>query len=191
MIFPLLESGEIDIEDIRPQATPFAMLGMQPAFDLDMAVLERHYVIMQNELHPDRFVGKPNIEMSGVRMMSAWVNTAYKKLKDPVLRAKALLKVLRAKIPGEGDGTVADPIILENAMEWREELETLKSPQEFDHYQAKINSVFDNCKQQFSKAWDNHNTEEMQRAYLNMTYASKALDEAKEKRLFLSGIFYK
>ena len=117
MYYPLLESGELDIEDIRPQATPFALLGVQPAFDLDEALLERHYVIMQNELHPDRFIGKPDVEMSGVRMMSAWVNAAYKKLKDPVLRAKALLRISGSKIPGEGDKTIIDPVILENAME--------------------------------------------------------------------------
>ncbi len=191
MYYPILESGELDIEDIRPQATPFAFLGIPPDFDIDEALLERHYIIMQTELHPDRFVGKPYVEMNGVRMMSAWVNRAYKKLKDPVLRAKALLRIARVKIPGEGDQTVANPTVLESAMEWREELGTLKSPQEFDQYQAKINHVFNNYKQQFSMAWNNQDRDQMQQAYLNMSYASKALEDAKEKKLFLAGIFYK
>lgn len=182
MLNPILESGVVDIEAIRPQATPFALLGIEPTFDIDVKKMEFHYFCLQRELHPDRFVNKTPYEAKGAKMMSAWINNAYSKLKDPILRAASLLRIVGASVPGEKESSVQDLDLLDEVMEWREELSQLDSLQALDDFCKKFNDMLSDCGEQFSLNWKNKDIASMQKSYLKMVYVAKVMEEAKEKK---------
>lgn len=182
MLNPILESGVVDIEAIRPQATPFALLGLEPAFDIDVKKMEFHYFCLQRELHPDRFINKTPYEAQGARMMSAWINNAYSKLKDPILRAAALLRVVGASVPGEKESAVQDLDLLDMVMEWREELDELSSLEALNDFNKEFNDKLSQYGEQFSSDWKSKDITSMQKSYLKMVYVAKVIEEAKEKK---------
>lgn len=182
MLNPLLGSGVIDIETIRPQATPFALLGLEPTFDIDQKKMEFHYFCLQRELHPDRFVNKTAHEANSARMMSAWVNNAYSKLKDPILRAESLIRIMGLSVPGEKDAAVQDLTLLNEVMEWREELAEIHSLQALEDFHKKFNEMLQDCGEHFSLSWKNRDIAAMQKLYLKMVYVSKVIEEAKEHK---------
>lgn len=169
-----------DLQAIRPQATPFALLGLVPAYKIDADLLERHYHILQKELHPDRFVNKP-IEAQTAEMMSAWINKAYTALKDPVLRAKALLRVKGCAVPE--DQTLTDITILEEAMEWRQRVEEIQSSAEQEILIKNLENSFKKCEEDFDLAWDKSDEESLKINYLRLSYLTKVQQQAKESIL--------
>lgn len=182
MLSPILESGVVDIEAIRPQATPFALLGIEPTFNIDVKKMEFHYFCLQRELHPDRFVNKTPYEAKGAKMMSAWVNNAYSKLKDPILRAAALLRIIGADVPGEKENSIQDLVLLDEVMEWREELGQLRSLKPLEDFCKKFSEMLADCGEHFSLSWKEKDIASMQKSYLKMVYISKIIEEAKEHK---------
>jgi curved DNA-binding protein CbpA len=70
---------------------PFQILGLQPAFELDAAVIERAYLIRIAPLHPDT--------NEHDQQASADLNRARQRLLDPESRAAALLERLGPASP--------------------------------------------------------------------------------------------
>jgi molecular chaperone HscB len=71
----------------------FAILGMEPGFTLNLKQLEQAYFTAQRVTHPDRFIGKPEMERVAAISRSQLVNDAYETLKDPLRRAEHLLEL--------------------------------------------------------------------------------------------------
>ena len=101
--------------------TLFDILGLQPAFSLDMKTLETAYFNAQRICHPDRFVGKPEAERIAAISRSQLVNDAYETLKNPLRRAEHLLEM--QGIVALDDAMKAPPQLLMEMMELRESLE--------------------------------------------------------------------
>lgn len=96
-------------------------MGIAPSFALrldDLAERQRH---LSKTLHPDRFVGKPANERRAALGKAIEVNEAYRKLKDPLTRAEALLDHLGLALE-EGQAPQASPDLLMETMERREAL---------------------------------------------------------------------
>lgn len=100
---------------------PFDALGMSPAFDLDLIEAERRHLELSKTLHPDRYAGRPAAERRQALGKAIEVNEAWRKLRDPVQRAEALLSRLGLAVE-EGNEPKADPGLLMEMMEQREEL---------------------------------------------------------------------
>ena len=66
---------------------PFALLGLAPAYDVDLAALERAFFERSKQLHPDRMAGAPAAERVAVLSRSRALNYAYQLIKKPVARA--------------------------------------------------------------------------------------------------------
>ena len=99
----------------------FDTLGVAPAFDLDLARLERLHRDLSRALHPDRHVDEGPRQRRAVLNRAIEVNEAWRTLRDPVWRAEALLT--RRGVPvGETHEPAADPELLMEMMEQREEL---------------------------------------------------------------------
>jgi len=100
---------------------PFAILGLEPRFDLDAAMLEDRHRELSRVLHPDKHVGKAASERRMALSRAIEVNEAFRILKDPVRRAQSLFE--QHGIPtGESSQTKASPALLMDMMEAREEL---------------------------------------------------------------------
>ena len=98
---------------------PFALLGLAPAYELDLAALERAYFERSKALHPDRFAGAPAAERVAVLSRSRALNDAYQLLRKPASRAEYLLERVGLTI---GDNEQLDPAFLMEILELREEL---------------------------------------------------------------------
>jgi len=97
----------------------FELLGLAPAFRIDVTELDRAYRQLQTEVHPDRFAGGSDTERRLALQSSAHVNEAYRALKNPVRRAQYLLRLHGIDAVSETD--TALPIeFLERQLERRE-----------------------------------------------------------------------
>jgi molecular chaperone HscB len=98
---------------------PFALLGLAPSYDVDLAALERVFFERSKELHPDRAVGSTAAERVVALSRSRALNDAYQLIRKPVPRAEYLLAQAGFAI---GDNERLDPGFLMEILELREEL---------------------------------------------------------------------
>ena len=100
---------------------PFALLEVEPRFDLDLYLLEKRHRDLSRILHPDRYAGRPAGERQQALGRAIEVNEAFRALRDPVRRGAALL-ARHGRHADEADTPRADPALLMEVMERREEL---------------------------------------------------------------------
>lgn len=98
---------------------PFATLDLPRRFHLDEKELERRFITLSSEHHPDRHTDP--IAQADAAEESSKIGHAYQILADPEKRANALL-VLRGG-PAKEDDPSLPPELLMEVMEVREELE--------------------------------------------------------------------
>lgn len=111
----------------------FAVLGLEPNFELNEKVLEAHYLKRQSAIHPDRFVDGLPAERDFAETKTAQLNQAYGLLKNPVTRAQCLLE-----LRGRQSDVPASPELLAEMMHWREELATIETPQALKDLDKKV-----------------------------------------------------
>ena len=102
-----------------PSIEPFALLGLSPAYEVDLAALERAFFERSKALHPDRMAGATAGERVAALTRSRALNDAYQLIKKPVPRAEYLLARAGVAI---GDNERLDPRFLMEILELREEL---------------------------------------------------------------------
>jgi molecular chaperone HscB len=104
---------------------PFATLGIERVFDVDMAATEKVHRELSRALHPDRYVGASPSERRAALAKAVEVNEAWRIVRDPLRRADALL-ALGGVPAGEEHGPKADPEFLMDMLEQREALSEAK-----------------------------------------------------------------
>jgi molecular chaperone HscB len=113
----------------------FEVLGLPRAYHVDAADLERRYLALQKETHPDRFAkALPRERMEAV-VRNTELNDAYKVLKNDIKRAEYILKLEGMDIgeekpqstTGATKQLVVDPKLLMEIMELREALAEARS----------------------------------------------------------------
>jgi len=103
-----------------PRDCPFAILGLQPAFELDRGELQQRWLELSATLHPDRAADP---EQAAIRL--AVVNRAKQILEDDEQRAAALLRRLGG--PGADTDKSLPDGFLEEMLETRDRLESAKA----------------------------------------------------------------
>jgi len=91
-------------------------------FNIDLNKLQKSYRIIQAEIHPDKFVSANQLEKEQSLIKSTEVNDAYQTLKDPIKRAKYLIKI---NLESEKNDSTLPPEFLIQQMEWEEHLESI------------------------------------------------------------------
>ena len=69
----------------------FEIFGLPRSLDLSLDDLQARFYALSRELHPDRFMRKPEAERQQALDMSSALNDAYRTFKDPIKRAQYLL----------------------------------------------------------------------------------------------------
>ena len=101
--------------------SPFEVLGVPALFALDEAELEKRHRDLSKTLHPDRYAGRPSSERREALNRAISVNEAFRRLRDPILRAEALLSELGREV-SETNQPKPEPALLMQVMEEREAL---------------------------------------------------------------------
>jgi molecular chaperone HscB len=97
----------------------FDLLGIPVAFRLDAPQLESRYRELQSRVHPDRFAAGTGVERRLAMQWATRANEAYRTLRDPVARARYVLR-LKGYETEEESNTAMPADFLMQQMEWRE-----------------------------------------------------------------------
>jgi molecular chaperone HscB len=100
---------------------PFALLGVESRFDLDLPALEKTHRELSRALHPDKFAQANASERRAALEKAAAVNEAWRTLRDPIKRAEALFRMHDIAV-GEDKEPKSTPTFLMEVLEMREEL---------------------------------------------------------------------
>jgi molecular chaperone HscB len=100
----------------------FELFGLAPAFALESEALERSYLGIQSQVHPDRFAHAGDAERRASLQWTTRVNEAYRTLKDPVQRGKHILELHGVDVAFETNTQMPSDFLLQQ-LELREELE--------------------------------------------------------------------
>ncbi|MDD3608411.1 MAG: Fe-S protein assembly co-chaperone HscB [Halothiobacillaceae bacterium] len=107
-------------------ADPFALFGLTHRYLLDEADLQARYHALQRELHPDRYALAGEAERRLAATRAADLNDAWRQLRDPVARARALLSIAGQRVDEDG-ATLRDTGFLMEQMTLREALDEARA----------------------------------------------------------------
>lgn len=97
----------------------FALFGLPRQFEIDPAGLERAYLDLQGQVHPDRHAHRSDASKRLALQWATRVNEAYRALRKPLPRARYLLELAGVDV-GLESNTSMSPEFLVEQMEWRE-----------------------------------------------------------------------
>ena len=118
----------------------FQLFGLTPSFALDLARVEQSYRDIQAQVHPDKFSNASDAERRLSMQWSTQVNEAYQTLKQPISRARYLLKLFGVDTQEETNTAMPAEFLMEQ-MEWREAIGEAKDAAdatELNHLGAKL-----------------------------------------------------
>jgi molecular chaperone HscB len=100
----------------------FQLFGLPEHYRLDNVLLDQEFHSLQTRVHPDKFAHLPEAEQRLSMQWATRANEAYQTLRNPIKRARYLLK-LRGVDTQEETNTVMPMEFLMEQMEWREAVE--------------------------------------------------------------------
>ena len=71
----------------------FEIFGIEAQITIDIEHLNKKYLALQSEFHPDKFVNASNLEKSMATRISTYINDAYNTLSDLVERVDYILQI--------------------------------------------------------------------------------------------------
>jgi molecular chaperone HscB len=109
---------------VNPSASDdyFRFFGVEQKFKLDLSALDRAYLAIQKEVHPDRHARGSDTEQRLAMQMATLANTAFQTLKHPIQRGLYLCQLHGVDARLETN-TAMPTAFLMKQMEWRENLE--------------------------------------------------------------------
>jgi molecular chaperone HscB len=107
----------------------FDVFGLDRSLVIDESSLQRKFYELSRQYHPDRFAVRPAAEQQLALDFTAFLNDAYRTLRDPVKRAEYLLQHEGFDI-GEQRSNNVPPELLEEVFELNMMLEELRSGDE-------------------------------------------------------------
>jgi molecular chaperone HscB len=100
----------------------FRFFGLEQQFSLDLSALDRAYLAIQKEVHPDRHARGSDTEKRLAMQMATLANTAFQTLKNPIQRGLYLCQLHGVDAHLETN-TAMPAAFLMKQMAWRESLE--------------------------------------------------------------------
>lgn len=109
------------LQEAPAVASPFALLGVEVAQDLDAKALRRRLLQLSRRLHPDFFGSADEATRQLAEHHMAELNSAFEVLEDEFARAARILVLLGA--PSEEEERQMPQAFLMEVLEWNEALE--------------------------------------------------------------------
>ncbi len=103
----------------------FDLFQLPQRYQVDLTALDLAYHEVQNQAHPDKFVGASSAEKRVAMQWATRANEAYQTLKSPYKRAAYLCELHGVDLQTESN-TAMPAAFLMQQMEWREALEDAK-----------------------------------------------------------------
>lgn len=161
----------------RLAMTYFELLGIIPAFALDLAALEAAYFREQRRYHPDRFVRKPPAERQAATQRSVDINQAYQTLKNPLIRAQYLLQLQGIKVGTESDSVKPSQALLLENLELREQMSEARDAQALAALHTSLQRMLQASQTALAQLYAEAQWERMAQETLRLGYLIKAEHE--------------
>ena len=130
----------------------FALFGLPELFELDRAELEKRYLALSREMHPDRHAtASPKERLLAVQRTTD-LNLAYKTLRDDFLRAEQLLRrrgIEVSESESQDRRATVETSLLMEVMELREALSDARGAKDM----AKVAELAANVRGRSEVAW--------------------------------------
>ncbi len=159
----------------------FALLDIAPSFTLDEAELQRLYLRLQHQYHPDRQAGKTSEDRQRAIQTSMDINQAYATLKDPLRRAQHLLELGGVNVNGEHDTVKPDSRLLMEMMELRESLEESASYSQLGELYERMETERENALERLAEMFARQDMESAAQLAIKLNYVEKFLHDVKIK----------
>ena len=104
----------------------YEIFSLPRSLNISLDDLQKRFYALSRELHPDRFMPKPESERQRALDASSALNDAYRTFKDPIRRAQYLLALEGFDI-GEQRSRDVPPELLEEVFELNMALEEMRS----------------------------------------------------------------
>jgi molecular chaperone HscB len=100
---------------------PFATLGLERSYKLDLRAVEKTHRELSRTLHPDRYVSSGASERREALEKAVQVNEAWRVVRDPIRRAEALFTLAGIQVGDTHEPKPAAALLMD-MMEQREAL---------------------------------------------------------------------
>lgn len=159
----------------------FAVFGLLPSCDIDVAQLSTTYRNLQQMVHPDRFTRECDRTQRLAQQQAALVNAAYNTLKSPLLRAQYLLELAgQHRAP---ETTLHAPDFLFEQMALRERLDdSANDIDALDDLLVDVRRAQQEYVQAFAGAWQRQDWPQAQLQVDKLQFATKLAHEIDEKQ---------
>lgn len=157
---------------------PFTVLGVEHRLDLDARVLERRYMHLSRECHPDLHRAAGAADCAAVLARSAEINDAWRVLSDRWERARALVE-LRSPDAMRNSRSL-DPEFLATALELAEEVAFANGP-EIASLRQRLLASCDEVYAEIARACAEHDYKAAAQRLHESRYLRKALIDLEAK----------
>lgn len=155
----------------------FELMELPASFDIDEAALHKQYIALQQQYHPDKWVGKPEEDRIKAVNVAMDLNDAYETLKSPLERAQHLLALQGVFVNGEQDNVKPDNALLMEMMELREQLDEAENPAQVRQLSADAKEACKRCVTELSGMFAMKQYGKAAQLTLRLRYLVKWLEE--------------
>lgn len=158
----------------------FQVFDLPISFEIDVEELALRYRALQTAIHPDKFANAPERERRLAMQKTAQINEAFQTLKNPLMRAKYVLKLQGIDLESEISVNM-DADFLMTQMELREELEEIKQTQSIDslnNFLATIEQYIENLEKALIQQFGDKNFQLAQNSVRQWQFFSRLHEEA-------------
>jgi len=110
---------------VEGEYSPFRVLGLEPAFEVDTGAARKRLLALSRALHPDFHSNADERTRERAQDATAALNAAHHVVSDPVRRAHWLVRHLGG--PGEDEERSMPPEFLQEVLEWNETIEDARA----------------------------------------------------------------
>ncbi|KAJ1373870.1 hypothetical protein KIN20_036399 [Parelaphostrongylus tenuis] len=144
----------------------FEYMGIPVSFDIEESALKKRFRELQSKLHPDKFVHASEHEREISDEHSRKLNESYETLRNPYLRAKYLLKILREEKKCQD----LDGDSLLGMMEWNEKVAEMENEEDLSEEMKKLQGEIDTLLIELKKHFTAKNIEEVCPTITKLSY---------------------
>ena len=151
----------------------FFNLNLEVKYDLDFDLLEKNYLELQQQYHPDK-------SLSDLEKSIA-INESYKILNNPILRAEHLLELQNIFLDDDKQSLKPDIEILKEVILLQENIEDCQNIEQLNSYKQSIENQNADLIFQFVKNYQAKNFKIAGQNIIKIKYLKKTLELIKNK----------
>ncbi|MGV3278480.1 Fe-S protein assembly co-chaperone HscB [Rickettsiales bacterium LUAb2] len=151
----------------------FEYLHLPIDININITLLEEQYVKLLSIYHSDNFINKDQKQQLNSAIHSSFINNGYLTLKNELKTIGYFYKLISGIEIVEDKTTIKDNKFNLYIFELNEELDEIENEQHKAKYNNKINTLYDEIKQEINQYIASNNLEGIQESYIKLLYIKR------------------